>query len=259
MEYLNDDTKKLPVVKRISPSVVMQSHIDAMAYLQMNIYADSIHEWTRSRYNGGRIVEDPYKFLTLYNSSDYYDWIRKGHSEDAIHACTTEAQFKMKISGRQWESMLLEGVKSFEKIKKSQNPHRECVVTVLDTAGRDFDVQSKSLAVLLATCTRVTGSPWHNVNGSDVVCAYGPDASCETVSTAHNPVEGGEALFTVDALNMLEHDKAHKSFETPRKGSIYQAMDLITQRAIEHNITAQEFATWTLVFISAVPPVTVIS
>jgi hypothetical protein len=250
MEYLTSRSTKLPKIKKIRPSFVMQSEIDAMAYLEMDIHADSIHDWAYPSVDGGTVTYDPFKFLLLYKSLDYYTWMRKGSSEEAQNICRKEAEFKMLVSGRQWESMLLEGVKSFQKIKKSQDPKKECVVTILDTVGSNFDIQAKSLAVLLGTCTRVAGSPWHNEKGSDVVCSYGPDASCETVSTANNPVEGAEALFTIDALKILEDERARDTFETPRKASIYQAIDLITQRAIDNNITAQEFATWTLVFIS---------
>ena len=247
--YHDDDTTVLKIAK-IQPSTVMQSQIDAMAYLGTKIHGDSLHIWQERSYAYGynKITYVPITFLSKYSSYGRLCTWKRAANGDEIKE---EVLMSLKIAAKQWQSMLLEAVQSFHKIKKSHDPRRECVVTILDyVRGGMLDVEGKALAVLLATCSRVAGSPWHSERGSDVVCAYGTSATIQTVSTNPNSVQGAESLFSVDALRIANSIKCSEAFEQPEQATVYQALDLIIKRAVDHHITKEEFATWTLVFIS---------
>ncbi|KAJ1467113.1 hypothetical protein T484DRAFT_1756122 [Baffinella frigidus] len=249
-EYLESAPAQLSATK-IRPEDVMQAQINAMECLGAVIAADHVTHWIRERFVGNKVVDETMKYLTFYRSYDGMQYMGDPTNMGIVKRLKKEAQMKLSVAVKQWKSMLLDTLKAFQKIKKSQDPHRECVVTILDhvSTWSGYDITGKTTAILLATSTRVKGSPWHNDNGSDIVCSYGSTASYQTVSAKPNAVRGGEALFTVDAEKQYDSMKAGR-FGHSRQANVYQSVDLVTQRAIEHNITAKEFATWTLVFIS---------
>ena len=186
--------------------------------------------------------------------------MKRGTTETQMIEYTHNAKLDMQLGAKQWKEMLAKSKKSFQKIsrdKENKYPRRNCIATILDHVGHEFIPPAFATATLLASCTAVPGSPLCNTdklsNGiehADIVCAYGTKATYQKVTNADNPVMACMDLFNVIEDAMRVNYLLGLDFENPKEASIYQAVDLVMQRARNAGTTAEEFATWSLVIIS---------
>ena len=240
--YLRED-KTVVDVSTVTPSTVFQSYVDAMTVLSVTG-------------KGGKAI-DIYTWITLLGLSaslESRNVMSRSTTPKQIDEYVRQAKLDMLLSAKQWKEMLGKAKKSFDKIntdKANRYPKRNCIATILDHVGYDFIPPAYSTATLLANCTAVLGSPLYNnekcidgIKNANLICSYGTKATYQKVTNENNPVAACSDLFNVsmDAIaNKWEHRK---------QASIYQAVDLLMKRARDTGTTAEEFATWSLVFIS---------
>ncbi|KAJ1465537.1 hypothetical protein T484DRAFT_1757332 [Baffinella frigidus] len=163
------------------------------------------------------------------------------------------AEARQALTKAQWQCMKCTNMTLFVKSKMwHDDPAKRCIVPIIDDINTHNVTAAYSLAALLAMSTKRAGSPWHWDGKSNVVYSHGFTANIAGITDSDNPVDAVAELFQIKQEEDEKANTTRKSNDSPDHihGSLYTAMDLILQRAKEANVTAGQFSTWSLVFIS---------
>jgi hypothetical protein len=165
---------------------------------------------------------------------------------------------------------------------------KDCIIPIISNIKPGNAITAYAMSALITLSTKRTGSPWHTHDLSDLILTNGQTANIASITNSDDPSnaisnmihtnQNAEHLYRKNALHKsgaryswrensissrTQHTN-HLNVTSRPSGHInlnmnnaqqhvdnfhYKAMQLILQRAKDQNVSAEQFSTWSLVFM----------
>jgi hypothetical protein len=194
------------------------------------------------------------RFLENGSFHNIEEWMRVAKKVGDIEKYTTTrieitpemAAEKQKEIKQQWNEMKQINSKAFflsQQQYDPDDPAKGCIIPIISNVKQGNVVAAYAISALITLSTKRAGSPWHIHDLSNLILTKGSTVSIVSIANSDDPAK---------AIGNMFHDNNNENRKNTQQhvdNFHYEAMQLILQRAKDRNVSAEQFSTWSLVFM----------